>query len=186
MEDHLLCCNKSMIRMRNHHKQSSVRSMCPIRVHWHVKQSYKEYWRVKITVTNLNVMRNYSQWNTVLLHPNLQSVTQVFSFNYKPLNQYDVMSIISVVWLWPQMILGCFGGCFGESGNVQTEILFHKDEGIFTFGQGWVFLRRVMFNGDECVMPPPDIYPTLPNNAPLRLHQLSSSFSSPVLLLVVS
>ncbi|KAK1552150.1 hypothetical protein Q3G72_011164 [Acer saccharum] len=78
-----------MVRMRNHHKQSSVRSMCLIRVHWHVKQSYKEYWRVKITVTNLNVMRNYSQRNTVVLHPNLQSVTQVFSFDYKPLNQYD-------------------------------------------------------------------------------------------------
>ncbi|TXG55902.1 hypothetical protein EZV62_017215 [Acer yangbiense] len=89
MKKHLLCCNKSMVRMRNHHKQSSVRSMCLIRVHWHVKQSYKEYWRVKITVTNLNVMRNYSQRNTVVLHPNLQSVTQVFSFNYKPLNQYD-------------------------------------------------------------------------------------------------
>jgi hypothetical protein len=59
--------------------------MCPIRVHWHVKQSYREYWRVKITITNLNIMKNYSQWNLVVLHPNLRSLTQVFSFNYQPL-----------------------------------------------------------------------------------------------------
>ena len=27
--------------------------MCPIRVHWHVKLNYKEYWRIKVTITNL-------------------------------------------------------------------------------------------------------------------------------------
>ncbi|KAK4834549.1 hypothetical protein QYF36_024704 [Acer negundo] len=138
--------------------------MCPIKVHWHVKQSYKEYWRVKMTVTNLNVMRNYSQWNMVLLHPNLQSVTQVFSFNYKPLNQYDgYINDTGMLWgiqYYNDMLLQA-----GESGNVQTEIIFRKDEGIFTFGQGWAFPRRIMFNGDECVMPPPDQYPTLPNTA---------------------
>ncbi|KAK1551834.1 hypothetical protein Q3G72_005538 [Acer saccharum] len=150
--------------------------MCLIRVHWHVKQSYKEYWRVKITVTNLNVMRNYSQRNTVVLHPNLQSVTQVFSFNYKPLDQYDgYINYTGMLWgiqYYNDMLLQA-----GESGNVQAEILFHKDEGIFTFGQGWDFPRRIMLNGDECVMPPPDHYPTLPTT--LHPHQLSSPFSSP-------
>lgn len=62
--------------------------MCPIQIHWHVKQSYTKYWRVKMTIRNLNYVKNYSQWNLVVLHPNLRSVTQVFSFNYKPLNQY--------------------------------------------------------------------------------------------------
>ncbi|KAI7990878.1 COBRA-like protein 1 [Camellia lanceoleosa] len=33
---------------------------CPIKVHWHVKVSYTHYWRVKITVTNLNYVKNYS------------------------------------------------------------------------------------------------------------------------------
>ncbi|KAK0573093.1 hypothetical protein LWI29_002900 [Acer saccharum] len=150
--------------------------MCPIRVHWHVKQSYKEYWRVKITVTNLNVMRNYSQRNMVVLHPNLQCVTQVFSFNYKPLDQYDgYISYTGMLWgiqYYNDMLLQA-----GESGNVQAEILFHKDEGIFTFGQGWDFPRRIMLNGDECVMPPPDHYPSLPST--LHPHQLSSPFSSP-------
>lgn len=75
--------------------------MCPIRVHWHVMQSYREYWRVKITVTNLNYVKNYSQWNLVVLHPNLQSVTRVFSFNYKPLNQYgDISKFISFVLIY--------------------------------------------------------------------------------------
>ncbi|KAK2663650.1 hypothetical protein Ddye_002224 [Dipteronia dyeriana] len=137
--------------------------MCPIRVHWHVKQNYKEYWRVKMTVTNLNVMRNYSQWNMVVLHPNLQSIQQVFSFNYKPLSQYGYINDTGMLWgiqYFNDMLLQA-----GESGNAQTEILFHKDEGIFTLSDGWAFPRRIMFNGDECVMPPPDHYPTLPNTA---------------------
>jgi hypothetical protein len=66
--------------------------MCPIRVHWHLKESYKQYWRAKMTVTNFHIMKNYSEWNLVVLHPNLQSLTQVFSFNYAPLNRYGYIS----------------------------------------------------------------------------------------------
>lgn len=62
---------------------------CPIHIHWHVKVNYREYWRVKITATNLNIMKNYTDWNLVVLHPNLKSVQQVFSFNYKSLTPYD-------------------------------------------------------------------------------------------------
>lgn len=66
--------------------------MCPIRVHWHVKINYREYWRVKVTITNYNVIKNYSDWNLVLQHPNLRSLTQLFSFNYQPLVQYGTTS----------------------------------------------------------------------------------------------
>lgn len=69
-----------------------TRHMCPIQVHWHVKVSYKKYWRVKVTVTNLNYAKNFSEWNLVVQHPNLQSVEQVFSFNYEPLHQYGSIS----------------------------------------------------------------------------------------------
>lgn len=69
-----------------------TRHMCPIRVHWHVKTSYKDYWRVKITINNFNYAKNYSQWTLVVQHPNLQSIEQVFSFVYKPLNQYGDFS----------------------------------------------------------------------------------------------
>ncbi|KAF7842755.1 COBRA-like protein 6 [Senna tora] len=137
--------------------------MCPIRVHWHVKQSYKEYWRVKITITNLNLVKNYSQWNLVLLHPNLQSITQVFSFNYQPLSVYGDTNDTGMFWgikYYNDMLLQS-----GVSGNVQTEMLLHKDAGNFTFREGWAFPRKVSFNGDECVMPSPDDYPRLPNAA---------------------
>ncbi|XVF11756.1 hypothetical protein REPUB_Repub08aG0055300 [Reevesia pubescens] len=66
--------------------------MCPIRVHWHVKLNYQEYWRVKMTVTNFNYQMSYSQWTLVAQHPNLNNITQVFSFNYKPLIPYQSTS----------------------------------------------------------------------------------------------
>ncbi|KAL3839163.1 hypothetical protein ACJIZ3_023754 [Penstemon smallii] len=137
--------------------------MCPVKVHWHVKQSYKEYWRVKITVTNLNYVKNYSEWNLVVLHPNLSNVTQVFSFNYKPLNTYGNINDTGMFYgidHYNDMLLQA-----GKTGNVQTEMLMHKDEEIFTFREGWAFPRKISFNGDDCVMPSPDMYPRLPNTA---------------------
>lgn len=68
--------------------------MCPIRVHWHIKLNYREYWRVKITITNFNYRRNYSDWNLVIQHPNLSNVTKIFSFNYKSLAPYATISKI--------------------------------------------------------------------------------------------
>lgn len=65
---------------------------CPIRVHWHVKLNYKEYWRVKISITNFNYRLNYTQWTLVAQHPNLNNITQVFSFAYKPLLPYKSAS----------------------------------------------------------------------------------------------
>ncbi|CBI29736.3 unnamed protein product, partial [Vitis vinifera] len=140
------------------------RHMCPIRVHWHVKTSYREYWRVKITVTNLNLVKNYSAWNLVVLHPNLQSITQVFSFNYRSLNEHGTINDTGMFWgiqYYNELLLQA-----GESGNVQTEMLLHKDPGIFTFREGWAFPRKISFNGDQCVMPSPDEYPRLPNTGP--------------------
>jgi hypothetical protein len=46
--------------------------------------------------------------------------------------------------------------------SVQSELLFRKDATDLTFDKGWAFPRRVFFNGDACVMPPPDAYPWLP------------------------
>ncbi|KAK4401977.1 COBRA-like protein 6 [Sesamum angolense] len=154
--------------------------MCPIRVHWHVKLSYTQYWRVKITVTNLNYVKNYSEWNLVVLHPNLRSVTQVFSFNYKPLNVYGNINDTGMFYgiqYYNDVLLQT-----GESGNVQTEMLLHKDPGIFTFKEGWAFPRKISFNGEECVMPSPDDYPRLPNTARFDAQAASSII---ILLLVL-
>ncbi|KAK9167695.1 hypothetical protein Scep_002886 [Stephania cephalantha] len=156
-----------------------TKHMCPIRVHWHVKVSYKEYWRVKITVTNLNYAKNYSHWSLVAQHPNLQSLVEVFSFNYMPLNQYGPINDSGVFYgiqYYNDMLLQS-----GENGNVQTEILLRKDPGVFTFREGWVFPRKISFNGDECVMPPPDEFPRLPNKA--HLHASVRQYTSTVLLM---
>ncbi|XP_051140942.1 protein COBRA-like [Andrographis paniculata] len=144
--------------------------MCPIRVHWHVKLNYKEYWRVKVTITNFNYRMNYSQWNLVVQHPNFDNLTQIFSFNYKPLTPYQ--SINDTAMLWGVKFYNDFLNEAGPLGNVQSELLFQKDKSSFTFEKGWAFPRRVYFNGDNCVMPPPDAYPYLPNGGPRKIVSL--------------
>lgn len=73
--------------------------MCPIRVHWHVKLNYKEYWRVKITITNFNYRMNYTNWNLVVQHPNFHNLTQIFSFNYQSINPYGKISRIHSLFI---------------------------------------------------------------------------------------
>jgi hypothetical protein len=171
--------------------------MCPIRIHWHVKVNYKEYWRVKVTVTNFNYRMNYSQWNLVTQHPNFNNLTTIFSFNYKSLNPYGPISkhfshiLCSVpifsptdnlsfsaddtAMLWGIKYYNDLLMTAGPDGNVQSELLFRKEPSTFTFDKGWAFPRRVYFNGDNCVMPPPDSYPWLPNASP----RLSASLLLP-------
>jgi hypothetical protein len=168
--------------------------MCPIRVHWHVKVNYREYWRVKITVTNWNYRKNYSQWNLVVQHPNFDKVTTIFSFNYKALNTYGVIgeypwypltildnlseglpffSADDTGMLWGIRYYNDLLMVAGPVGNVQSELLFRKEPSTFTFERGWAVPRRIYFNGDNCVMPPPDAYPWLPN--PSHSHVLKAS-----------
>lgn len=64
----------------------------------------------------------------------------------------------------------------GPMGNVQSEILLKKDKNTFTLKQGWAFPRKIYFNGDECKLPPPDAYPSLPN----AVHGSSLSFTATV------
>ncbi|MED6180112.1 hypothetical protein PIB30_007269 [Stylosanthes scabra] len=138
-----------------------TRHMCPIRVHWHVKLNYKEYWRVKVTITNFNYKMNYTDWNLVIQHPNFDNLTQLFSFNYKSLTPYGTINDTALLWgikFYNDLLMEA-----GPMGNVQSELLFRKDKSTFTFDKGWAFPRRIYFNGDNCVMPPPDAYPWLPN-----------------------
>lgn len=128
--------------------------MCPIQVHWHINLNDKEYWRVKVTITNLNYRMNYSDWNLVVQHPNFYNLTQLSSFNYKSIND---ATMIWGVKLYNDLLMQA-----GPTGNVQLELIFRKDKS-FTFDKGWAFPRRIYFNGDNCVMPPPDAYPWLPN-----------------------
>ncbi|KAL1072772.1 hypothetical protein V6Z11_D11G176200 [Gossypium hirsutum] len=152
--------------------------MCPVRVHWHIKLNYKEYWRVKITITNFNYNMNYTQWSLVVQHPNFDNLTQSFSFNYKSITPYTAINDTAMLWgikFYNDMLLEA-----GPLGNVQSELLFRKDKATFTFEEGWAFPRRIYFNGDNCVMPTPNVYPGLPNASS---HQLTSALGLLVTLL---
>lgn len=73
----------------------------------------------------------------------------------------------------------------GPQGNVQSEVLLQKNKDTFTFKQGWAFPRKVYFNGDECMLPPPDTYPFLPNSGnanPITTLTMAAS----VLLVILS
>ncbi|WVZ09898.1 hypothetical protein V8G54_014428 [Vigna mungo] len=167
--------NTPLVRCTNH--------MCPIRVHWHVKLQYKEYWRIKITITNFNYMVNYSQWNLVVQHPNFDNVTQVFSFNYKPITPYVGLNDTGMLWgvkFYNDLLTSA-----GPLGNVQSELLFRKDKSTFTFDKGWAFPRRIYFNGDNCVMPPPDAYPWLPNASSRLVFSLLSTVFGTLYCLVM-
>ncbi|GLU13267.1 hypothetical protein SLE2022_299100 [Rubroshorea leprosula] len=155
--------------------------MCPIRVHWHVKLNYKEYWRVKITIMNFNYEFNYTQWTLVAQHPNLNNVTEVFSFDYKPLIPYNSINDSGMFYglkFFNDILMEA-----GPDGNVQTELILQKDMNTFTFKEGWAFPRKIYFNGDECMMPSADQYPYLPNSA--NANTLASAIVVPFLLLVL-
>ncbi|PRQ50163.1 hypothetical protein RchiOBHm_Chr2g0130081 [Rosa chinensis] len=137
--------------------------MCPVRVHWHVKLNYKEYWRVKISVTNFNYKMNYTQWNLVVQHPNFNNMTTSYSFNSHSLGPYGDINDTTMFWgleYFNDMLLEA-----GLEGNVRSDILFGKSKSSFTFANGWAFPRRIYFNGEECVMPPVDVYPRLPSSS---------------------
>ncbi|XP_062115017.1 COBRA-like protein 4 [Humulus lupulus] len=145
--------------------------MCPIRVHWHVKVNYKQYWRAKIAITNFDYRYNYTQWTLVAEHPNLNNVTQVFSFNYKPIVPFQSKNDTGLFFglkFFNDVLMEA-----GPNGNVQSEIIMEKDLDTFTFREGWAFPRKIYFNGDECMMPPPDSYPRMPNSAHSFLPNLS-------------
>ncbi|KAG8368159.1 hypothetical protein BUALT_Bualt15G0016100 [Buddleja alternifolia] len=143
--------------------------MCPIRVHWHIKKNYVTHWRVKMTVSNYNYGRNYSNWNVLVQHPGFGQPSAAFSFNSTKLPTIGVPEEVALFW----------GKSFYNSelvqandyqvGSVSTEILLQKDSNSFTLSNGWAFPRRIYFNGENCQMPLPDIFPMLPNDSPSRL-----------------
>ncbi|XP_010257981.1 PREDICTED: protein COBRA-like isoform X2 [Nelumbo nucifera] len=133
-----------------------------------------------ITQPGSCVEMNYTQWNLVVQHPNFDNLTQIFSFNYKSLTPYAGLNDTAMLWgvkFYNDLLMEA-----GPLGNVQSELLFRKDKSTFTFEKGWAFPRRIYFNGDNCVMPPPDAYPWLPNASPRPMV----SFLGPVVAFLAS
>lgn len=59
--------------------------MCPLRVHWHIKKNYADHWRAKLTISNYNYGKNYSDWNVLVQHPGFSQAATTYSFNSKVL-----------------------------------------------------------------------------------------------------
>ncbi|CAN4089781.1 unnamed protein product [Withania somnifera] len=143
--------------------------MCPVGINWHVKLNYKDYWRIKITITNFNYHMNYTQWNLVVQHPNLDNITQLFDINYKSLIPYG--GINDTAMLWGVKFSNDLLKQPGPSGNVEFELLLSKDTSNFTLDKGWAFFLTEFTSmayphlpDDVSVMPPPDADPHLPNS----------------------
>ncbi|KAK3225507.1 hypothetical protein Dsin_005369 [Dipteronia sinensis] len=69
----------------------------------------------------------------------------------------------------------------GPHGNVQSDLIFQKDKNAFTLERGWAFPLQVYFNGNECMIPPPDAYPFLHNAA----HAVPTVPASLLIILLV-
>ncbi|XP_051146952.1 COBRA-like protein 1 [Andrographis paniculata] len=150
--------------------------MCPLRIHWHVKNNYLSHWRVKLTVSNYHYRRNYTDWNVLVQHPGFGQPSTAFSFNSTLLRTIGVSEDVALYW----------GNTFNNTelleadpyqmGSVTTEILLKKDLKSFTLSNGWAFPRTIYFNGENCRMPPPDTFPMLPSSChrsmPLSSHLL--------------
>ncbi|XP_044508773.1 COBRA-like protein 1 [Mangifera indica] len=137
--------------------------MCPIQVHWHVKNNYMDHWRVKLTVSNYNYKRNYSDWNVVVQHPGFSQKATTYSFNSSMLPSVGFADEVAIFWGIRYVNEELLSAGDYEVGSVSTEILLEKDLKTFTYRNGWAFPRKLYFNGEECEMPPPDTFPMLPN-----------------------
>nr|XP_016446636.1 PREDICTED: COBRA-like protein 1 isoform X1 [Nicotiana tabacum] len=148
--------------------------MCPLRVHWHIMKNYRNYWRVKLTISNYNLGKNYSNWNVVVQHPGFSQLATVYSFNNTVLPTVGVPDEVALFWGLDFYNDALLQAEEKQVGSVTTEILLLKDMSSFTLSNGWAFPRRVYFNGENCEMPLPDTFPMLPNgyskNKPYSSH----------------
>ncbi|GJY74097.1 COBRA-like protein 2 isoform X4 [Tanacetum coccineum] len=139
--------------------------MCPLRVHWHIKTNYLDHWRVKLTVTNLNYNRSYTNWNVLVHHPGLSQPATTYSFNTTLLHTTGILDDVALFWGIGNYNTELLNADQDEVGSVSTEILLAKDHKTFTLHNGWALPRTIYFAGENCVMPSPNTYPMLPNDS---------------------
>ncbi|PON55111.1 COBRA-like protein [Parasponia andersonii] len=154
--------------------------MCPIRVHWHIKNNYMDHWRVKLTVSNYNYRRNYTDWNVLVQHPNFKQLEKTFSFNSTllpavGLGEGTLADEVALFWGLKFYNDELLNADEDQLGSVSTEILLKKDLESFTLRNGWALPRRIYFNGEYCQMPPPDNFPILPNGSAAGAKQVTQA-----------
>ncbi|KAK4401472.1 COBRA-like protein 1 [Sesamum angolense] len=143
--------------------------MCPLRIHWHIKNNYITHWRVKLTISNYNYGRNYSNWNVLVQHPGFGQPSASFSFNSTMLPTTGVPEDVALFWGKAFHNTELLQADQYQVGSVTTEILLQKDSSSFTLSNGWALPRRIYFNGENCQMPLPDAFPMLPNGSLSRV-----------------
>eukprot|EP00897_Mesotaenium_endlicherianum_P009709 jgi/Mesen1/8767/ME000524S08061 len=90
-------------------------------------------------------------------HPAFNNFTEVYSWEGR---QFQPFGVNNSAVFWGMAEYNDVLMPAGPKGNVQSEMLFAKDS-AFTFSNGWAFPRRVVFNGEECILP--EVFPTLPS-----------------------
>ncbi|XXG66129.1 hypothetical protein AAC387_Pa05g3670 [Persea americana] len=159
--------------------------MCPVRVHWHIKNNYRDHWRVKLTVSNYHYGANFSDWNVLVQHPNFGESLQSYSFNSTTIQSVAnsgarLIDDVALFWGLANYNKELLQASEEQPGSVTTEILLSKDQSSFTLNNGWAFPRKIYFNGENCEMPLPDDFPALPGTSTAPKH---TALSPPLLLL---
>ncbi|XP_004309891.1 PREDICTED: protein COBRA-like [Fragaria vesca subsp. vesca] len=134
--------------------------MCPIQISWQVTKDHKQYWLVKLKITNFNYKMNYLDWNLVIQHPNFDNLTRILRFNYKSLTPYAGINDTAMLWgvkFYNNILMQA-----GPLGTVESELIFQKHGINSNLSKDWAFPQRVYFNGDNCIMPSADAYLVLP------------------------
>ncbi|XP_052192059.1 COBRA-like protein 1 [Diospyros lotus] len=139
--------------------------MCPLQVHWHFKNNYRDHWRLKLTISNYNYRRNYSNWNVLVQHPGFSQTSRSYSFNSTMLPTVGITDEVALFWGIDYYNTELLNAQENQVGSVTTEILLKKDPKTFTLRNGWAFPRRIYVNGENCQMSLPDSFPMLPNGS---------------------
>ncbi|KAL3515035.1 hypothetical protein ACH5RR_021937 [Cinchona calisaya] len=139
--------------------------MCPLGIHWHIKNNFKDHWRVKLTISNFNFGRNYSNWNVLVQHPGFSQQITTYSFNSTVLPTIGVPDEVALFWGIDYYNDQLLQANENQVGSATTDILLRKEMGAFTLRNGWAFPRRIYFNGENCEMALPDTFPMLPNGS---------------------
>ncbi|XP_063936442.1 COBRA-like protein 2 [Daucus carota subsp. sativus] len=146
-----------IVRCTNH--------MCPVRVHWHVKNNYRDYWRVKLTISNYDYNKSLSNWNVLIQHPGFSKPALTYSFNSTLLSSAGVPDDVALFWGLENYNSDVLTADDTQVGSVTTDIILEKDLKIFTLDNGWALPRKVYINGENCEMALPDTFPGLPSGS---------------------
>ncbi|KAK1297191.1 COBRA-like protein 2 [Acorus calamus] len=119
-----------------------------LRLQWRMHQTnYKEYIRVKLTVSNYNMGTNYSDWNLLIQHPVLSGFFTSYSFNSTTLQTSGDADEVALFWGFKYYNTDLLQVIEDEPGSVTTEMIIRKDANTFTLRNGWAFPRRSTSTG---------------------------------------